>query len=766
MFSGMIAFVTGAGLLQLLPELPDLRWTLPFPLLLWFVFRLPRLRWLWLCGLGFVWALYCAHRILSWELDSGLEGRDLLVEGVISSLPERRERQTRFEFDVDRLTAAGQPVPWRGRVRLGWYLGAPDVRAGERWRLLVRLKQPHGFFNPAGFDYEGWLFRHRIRATGYVRASPQNRLLDADSGGIHVNGIRQFLRSRIAEVLGDSETLGLVLALAIGDRSGLHPVQWRALTLTGTNHLVAISGLHIGIVSGWVFFLVGRVWPLSERLALWCPSARAAAVAALAAAVLYAALAGFAVPTQRALIMLAVILGGVFLRRQARPAHSLAVALFLVVVLDPFALLSIGFWLSFGAVGVILYSVGGRLSLSGWSWRWGRIQWVVAVGLMPLLLLIWGRAVVAAPLVNLVAVPLFSLVIVPLVVLGTVLVEVPGVGPGLLVLGDWLLSWSMRALDSAAGWSGLVSVSPELPAWVWLWALMGVALLLAPRGVPARWLGFLCLLPMALLRPAAPGPGEIWLTLLDVGQGLSVVVRTRAHTLVYDTGARFSPRFDAATAVLVPYLRAQGISRIDRLILSNGDNDHAGAAAELLAWVPAAEILSGEPRRLSLANRQAAACEAGAEWSWDGVRFRVLHPEKGGNRKGNDASCVLAVDNGAARILLPGDIEARVEAKLTNNQGGRLKADILVVPHHGSDSSSTPGFVAAVDPQFALFATGYRNRYGFPKSSVLQRWRQGGARLFDTAGAGAIGFRVFADGRIEGPNLARRDKGRYWTHRP
>ncbi len=766
MFSGMIAFVAGAGLLQLAPELPHPAWALPSPLLLWLLYGFPRLRWLWLCGLGFAWALYSAHSILSRELAPGLEGRDLLVEGAIISLPERRGRQTRFQLDVDRLMDGEQLVPSPGPVRLSWYLGAPEIRAGERWRLLVRLKRPHGFFNGSGFDYEAWLFRQGIRATGYVRASAKNRRLDDGAGKFHIHGARQDLRSRIQEVLGDSPTLGLVLALAIGDRSVLSGAEWRALSLTGTNHLVAISGLHIGIVAGWTYFLVLRLWPVSERLALWCAAPRAAAAAALCAALVYAALAGFAIPTQRALIMLTVILGGVLLRRQSRPLHSLAVALTLVVALDPLSLLSIGFWLSFGAVGVILYALEGRLSTGGRSWQWGRIQWTVAIGLLPLLLWIWGRAAVGAPLVNLVAVPLFSLVIVPLVMLGTLLVQVPHLGAGLLKLGAWLLSWSMQALEAAADSSVLVSVSPQLPAWAWLWALVGVALLLAPRGLPARWLGLLCMMPLLLLRPQAPGPGEVWLTLLDVGQGLSAVIRTRGHTLVYDTGARFSPRFDAASAVLVPYLRAQGISRIERLVLSNADNDHAGAAQELLAWIPAADILSGEPRRLSLVDARAAPCEAGTEWSWDGVRFRMLHPGGDEHWTGNDASCVLAVDNGAARILLPGDIEARAEAFLVDNRGGQLRADILIVPHHGSATSSTPDFVSAVKPDFALVAAGYRNRYGFPRPGVMQRWRQAGARLIDTASAGAVRFRIHASGLIEGPHLARRDAGRYWTHRP
>ncbi len=760
LIQAVAAFVAGVLLLQFQAGLPALWWILSLPLLFW-AWRLAWLRLLVLGCLGFLWALVHAHGLQAGALDPLLEGEDLLVEGVVASLPEQQGLRTRFRFEVETLRHRDVLRLVSGTARLSWYREAPQLKVGERWQLLVRLRRPHGFMNPGGFDYEGWLFREGIHATGYVRESPQNRKR-AESGPRHLlQSLRQSLRERIYQAVADRSLAGIIVALVIGERTGLSHEQWALLTRTGTNHLVAISGLHIGIVAGLLFFLFRWLWSRSARLCLSLPAPQAAAVVALLGALLYAALAGFSVPTQRALIMLAVAMGGILLRRQQRPSHLLAVALLLVVLIDPQSVLLAGFWLSFVAVAVILYGFSGRLSNVGLWQKWGRMQWVVAVGLAPLLLA-WGMQVsLFAPLVNVVVVPLFSLLVVPMALLGSLLLLLSeGLGELILWPLAGLLDMLFTALRAVAAQPFSAWGRGGVPAWSWLPAVLGTLLLLAPAGVPGRWLGVLFLLPLLLVRPAPPVAGALWFTLLDVGQGLSAVVQTRHHTLVFDTGARFSDDFDAGSAVVAPFLREQGVSHIDRLILSNADNDHAGGAAKLAEEIPVREILSGEPEEVGWGHaRQCTHLEA---WEWDGVRFRFLYPAAPDQGRGNNASCVLMVENDAGRILLAADIEREAESWLLNHRSDQLAAEIVQVPHHGSLSSSSPDFVSAVSPDYALLPVGYRNRYRFPQPEVVRRWQGAGAVVLDTATSGAIHYRLHPTDGVIGPERYRADAKRYW----
>jgi len=759
----VIAFVVGVLSLQFQAELPALLWVSLLPLLLLAL----RLRFVWLrlllfgC-LGFLWALVHAHLLLGSALDPSVEGRDVDIEGVVVSLPEGGGQRMRFQFEVEKLRYQGASYPSPGKIQLNWYRNAPLLKVGEQWQLQVRLRRPHGFMNPGGFDYEGWLFREGIHATGYVRNAPENSKL-AESGSRYLlQSLRQTLRDKIYHAVADQSVAGIIVALVIGDRSGLSREQWDLFARTGTNHLVAISGLHVGIVAGLVFFLLRWLWRRSSRLCLYLPAPQAAAVGAMLAALSYAALAGFALPTQRALIMLAVVMGGVLLRRQQRASDVLSLALLLVVLIDPQAVMSAGFWLSFAAVGAILFRLSGHLSREGVWQKWGQVQWVVAIGVAPLLLA-WGMQVsLFAPLVNIIAVPLFSLFVVPLALLGSLILLLSDTLGGLML---WPLSW---LLEIVLKWLAVVAAQPYaaweqggIPAWAWLPAAMGVLLLLAPAGLPGRWLGVIFLLPLFLVRPQSPVVGELWFTLLDVGQGLSAVIQTRRHTLVFDTGARFSDDFDAGSAVVAPFLCDLGVSHIDRLILSNADSDHAGGAPKLIEKIAVDEILSGEPGELTLGGvRQCTNREA---WRWDGVTFHFLYPIRKNQSEGNNASCVLLVENSAGRILLTADIEKEAESWLLNNMPEQLTADIVQVPHHGSRSSSTPDFVTAVSANYALVPAGYRNRYRFPRPEVVQRWQAAGAVLLNTANLGAIRYRLHPVEGIVGPESYRMDAKHYWN---
>jgi competence protein ComEC len=709
---------------------------------------------------GVLWAQTQACAILCDPFPEALVREDIRVEGRVASLPEDLGRATRFLFRVEQARHGDQELKVQGLVRLSWYGEAPPIRAGERRALVVRLKPPHGFANPGGFDYERWLFQEGVRATGYVRKGGEAQLLDAGAGPYFVDRWRQHLRDRLLGALEGGTASGLLLALVLGDRSGIEPAQWEALTRTGTNHLIAISGLHVGLVAASVFFVVRLLWSRSARLVLLLAAPRAGALGALAGALAYSALAGFAVSTQRALVMLAVVLGALFWSRTLRPGTGIALALAAVLIVDPQAVLSYGFWLSFGAVAALLYGLGNRPGRGGlWS-RWGKAQWVVALGLLPLLLLSFGRASLVSPLVNLLAVPLFSLVLLPMVLVSAVIELVFGFTAPLAWMAS-LLAWLLQLLASAAAWEWASASIAWRPAWVWAAAFAGIFLLLSPRGLPGRWLAAPLLLPLVLVRPPAPTPGEAWLRLLDVGQGLSVVVRTAGHTLVYDTGPAFPSGFNTGSAVVLPFLREAGVDTIDTLVLSHGDGDHAGGFEGLVSGIHVRRILAGEPGEVE--DPRARPCLAGQRWTWDGVDFHILHPAPGGG-SGNDSSCVLRVVTAGATALLPGDIERRVERELAAQPRGSLSADVLVAAHHGSDTSSSQPFLQAVAPRWVLYASGYANRFDFPSPEVQDRVASVGAEGLDTARTGSIWF-ALSDQGLRGPRLHRVERPRIWSRR-
>ena len=761
MRSGTIAFLLGVLWLQQFAALPSLHlaWLLFLfvPAIVFFSYPwcLP------FCfAAGFLWALWVAHQILSPGIVPQLEGKDMQLEGRVASLPVVYENSMRFEFDVDRSEYQGKTVTSPGRIRLSWYGRFPEMHPGEPWRLTVRLKQPHGFQNPGGFDYEGWLYQRRIRATGYVRKAVTNRSL-GPAYGYPVQRWRMRLKQRLLPLLGESPSSSLLLALIIGDRSAITPEQWETLQQTGTTHLMAISGLHIGLVAGLAYLLGRFLWRFTGRGMLWLPAPKAGALLALLAATAYAALAGFAIPTQRALIMVAVTMLALFTNRFVSPGRVLALALLLVLLFDPLAVLAAGFWLSFAAVAVIFYGLGGHLGrLSRWQ-QGLKIQWWISVGLFPLVLMLFQKASLVAPLANFVAVPLVGLLVVPLALSGSVLLPVfPDFAAGLLSLAVWLMDQLENGLNLLsqwpfASWSGVVS-----NAWVGLLALIGVLLVLAPRGWPGRWPGMILLLPLLFTLPPVPDAGTARFTLLDVGQGLSAVVQTRHHALVFDTGPRFSPRFDTGRAVVLPYLRQMGIRRIDRLIFSHGDRDHIGGATSVLANMKVGEILSSVADKFS--TYAARDCKRGESWEWDGVRFDILHPATEAESKRNDASCVLKITAGDEAVLLPGDIEKAAERRLVKRQAQTLAAEILVAPHHGSNTSSTPAFIDAVSPRYVLFPVGYRNRYHFPRPEVMARYRSRHITALQTDATGAIGFLLGA-GKLA-PHRYRQEKRRYWQY--
>jgi competence protein ComEC len=757
------AFLGGVTLVQGCGELPPL-WAGPLAcLFLWLAWRFACLRrylaiLICLC-LGATWATIRAELLLNRALPESWEGRDMVVTGTVVSLPQRAERYLKFDLDVENSSTADTLPVWRGRTRLRWYRPYPPLKPGQRWQFPVRLKRPHGFQNPGGYDYERQLFRQGIGATGYVRGGRQARLLGSAAS---LHEARDRLRERLSQPLSRiAEPASVLLpGLILGDRGQMRTAHWETLRRTGTTHLMAISGLHVGLVAGMAFWVAATAWRATGRLMLWWPAPYAGATAALCAAAAYALMAGLSVATQRALIMLACVMVGLLWRRSLPPGRSLAVALWLILLLDPMTVLEPGFWLSFLGAGSILFALATAPGPRRWR-LWLRVQLMLGLVLAPATLAYFGQVSLLSPLANLLAIPVVGVVVVPTALVASLVLvwgDPWGAGSLLLELAAWVLNHLWPILEWLAG-RGFAAWSAPRPSW---WAVLGATCAMLwwwlplPAGI--RSLAVIWLLPVLIKAPDNPADGAFRATFLDVGQGLAVVVETRSHVLLYDTGPRYSEQFDAGTAVVVPFLHARGITSLDALVISHGDNDHIGGLTAVREAVAVDRALSSVPQRVA----GASACRAGQAWEWDEVRFLVLHPTHEVPAPGNNASCVLKISGRHGRLLLTADIESAVETELLRRSPSRLDTDVLLVPHQGSATSSTPGFLAATAPRLAVVASGYRNPYGHPAEGVLRRYRERSVPVVNTAKAGAVTVEFGAEGIRW--HAHRERHRRYWFH--
>jgi competence protein ComEC len=745
-------------------------------------------------AIGFGATGWRAEARLAEALPAALEGQDIVVTGVITGLPQTNLSGTRFVFQVESAAWRGEPVQVPPRISLGWYRGFDvdalvvgplvDLRAGQRWRFTVRLRQPHGHANPHGFDLELWLFEQGIRASGSVRATagmPPQKL--ADDAGAPVQRLRQQLRDRIETDVADPSAAGVLAALAVGDQAAIARSDWDLFRATGVAHLMSISGLHVTMFAWLAAALIAAMWRLSPRLMLAAPAPAAARWCGLAAAAAYAVLAGFSVPAQRTEWMIATV---VLLRSAAvrwpQPA-VLGAAAVVVTALDPWALLQPGFWLSFVAVGLLMgaepvsaahtgaIGIAPRLRAAARSGL--HTQAVATVGLAPLTMLFFQQVSLIGFVANLVAIPLVSLLVTPLALLGTLV-------PGLWWLAAWLMHGLMAVLAVLAATPLSVWTAAAAPAWAAALGLIGAALLVLPLPWRLRALGLPMLLPLLVPAVQQPPEGSFELVAADVGQGTAVLVRTRAHLLVYDAGPAYSPEADAGERVLLPLLRARGERQIDLLMLSHRDSDHVGGAAALLAHggVRAMSSSLADNHALRAGNVPHRRCDAGQSWVWDGVRFDVLHPrpeDHGTASRPNTLSCVLRVVSADGHgALLGGDIEAGQEAALLARDATALHSTVLLVPHHGSKTSSTPAFIDAVAPRVAVVQAAYRSRFGHPAAEVLARYRQRSITLVRSDACGAWTWHAgasTADNTAEaGAQTAatgvcqRQAARRYWHH--
>ena len=801
----VLFFAFGVWLLQQQAVLPNFAWS-GLTLLLAPVLVLPPNTFLqrktysallaaFACSFGFFYAAFFAQQRLSDDLPAEWQGKDIQVIGVVGKLPRQHEHGLRFVFDVEQVLTSNAIVP--PHILLASYDNAHeeplDIHASERWRLTVRLKQPHGSSNPHDFDFEAWMLENNLRANGYINQKQDNSRLDAlvKSPDYYIQSLREKVRDHIQKALNPSPNqlhplqspqaasgekvrdsadvsvieknnyAGVLTALAIGDQASIPAAQWQVFTRTGVNHLMSISGLHITMLSGLAFAASYWLWRRSQRLTRALPARKAAALIGLLVALGYALLAGYGVPAQRTVYMLATIASVLWLSRTVAPSQILAAALLVVLLLDPWAVLSPGFWLSFGAVALIFYVTANRLRPQHWLITYGRVQWAMSIGLIPPLLAMFQQISLVSPIANAFAIPLVSFVVVPLTLLGAVLPF------------DWLLWLAHQAMGVCGYLLEWLNSLPEVvwtqhapPTWSIAVGMFGVLWMLLPRGFPARWLGLLALLPMFLVLPAVPPEGTLRLIIFDVGQGLAVAAQTHNHALLYDTGPNFNGEANSGNRILIPALRGMGIAQLDGLILTHDDNDHTGGALSILQGLPvnwiSSSLAANHPLLQHSSNTQ--RCNDGQAWEWDGVHFEMLNPTAESYAvekiRDNNRSCVLKITTGKYSVLLTADIEKDSEWRLLKQHEEKLPATLLVVPHHGSKTSSVNAFIATVHPRYAVFTVGYRNRFGHPREEVVERYRAIGSELLRSDKDGAI--MVEMDTQHISMERYRKSHARYW----
>ena len=736
-----------------------------------------------------------AHERLAAVLPASLEGQDLILTGRVDSLPQGSLSGTRFMFRVESASLQGQPVQVPRRVALGWYRGfdadellaapAQELRAGQRWRLPARLRRPHGSLNPHGFDLELWLFEQGVGASGHVRQGggrAAERL--HDDAGAPLLHLRQRVRDAIDQAVEDPVAAGVIAALVIGDQAAIAREEWDLFRVTGVAHLMSISGLHVTMFAWLAAAGVARAWRLHPRLMQAVPAPVAARWGGLAGALGYALVAGWGVPAQRTVWMLAAVVVVSSLGWRWPAWAVLAAAAVVVTLADPWALLQPGFWLSFVAVALLMGSeparpdghapAPGRLRAVARALVQGlRTQVVATVGLAPLTLVLFQQLSLVGFVANLLAVPWVTFVVTPLGMLGVA-------WPALWAWAGAAVLALMAFLQALAAWPLAVWQAAVAPGWVVAAGLCAGALAILPLPWRLRLLAVPLALPLLVPPVARPPPGRFEAVVADVGQGTAVLVRTRSHLLVYDAGPQYSPESDAGQRVLLPLLMARGEVRIDLLMLSHRDTDHVGGAPALLQHRRVAAMSSSlEPAHpLRQAGPPHRDCEAGQRWQWDGVRFSVLHPAPGeaaalagpdggppaAGRRGrltpNAVSCVLHVQDDQGRaLLLTGDIEALQELRLAEQAASPLRAEVMLVPHHGSRTSSTAAFIDAVGPRVAVAQAAYRSRFGHPAPDVVARYVDRGVEFVRSDRCGAWTREPDGQGRCE-----RQASARYWHH--
>jgi len=712
--------------------------------------------------LGLCWSSYAFTNQLTEYFPPAYERVSIQLQGRVASLPKSTEGNQGFRFDVQAILGSNQEINdlavlKNKRLKLSCYRCPYQFEPGQQWQLTVRLKRPHGYASWGAFDYEKYLFRHHIIATGYLRTKDTNILLAPAMNSFDT------WRWRIKQKLNQSfatQSVGsqLILALAIGDKSGLTNDQKQVLQRSGTSHLMAISGLHVGLVFISISALFSLLLKPFARVFEYLPRQHIVLLPGLAGAFIYAGLAGFAVSTQRAFIMLSVYVVCRFIMRTPSLLKVLLITAFLVLLYDPNSLLDIGFWLSCGAVLII--SMVGQSNVTDNSQMFSlfKLQPLLWLGMLPLVVAFFGQVSMVSPLVNLIAVPLFCLCLIPLTLSVVLLNQLSAdmISMPALSFLQKVFDWVFGALQ----WSSDLSFASQVSSPLSYWVLLACALIVLAhmlRWSQRHW-SWLLLAISVFMFENKPIQDKLLITLLDVGQGLAMVVEQEDYVLVYDTGPAYQTGFSAAQAVLLPYLNYRGVRELNTLIISHADNDHIGGYETLMGVFPAQQVLTSRVDKLP----KASACIAGQAWSEGDVDYKIISPDLNTPDGSNNRSCVLRISYGDNTVLITGDIEKQVEKYLIMNSAD-LEADILLVPHQGSKTSSTAKFIDAVKPSLALIAAGYLNHYGHPHPKVVERYQTRNIELLSTIDAGSIQLELSLTGwQLEPYRVSQK---RFWQHR-
>ncbi len=742
-----IGFFLGIALFLQLGDLPDYPFLL-FPFFCLIFTRSRTLNLIAFIAIGFLWTWFRAELILSNDLHRELEGELIEVTGKVASLPERTQFGQRFKFKIEEpISFNNQTYQLPKLIQLTWNQFENNLEPGQTLNCYIKLKRPYGFFNLGTFDYEFYLFHQAIRATGYVVAKKSCQVLSKDND-FSIDYLRYKLKNSFLNKFSQGNELkNLIVALMIGDKSLITAEQWKVLQQTGTSHLLAISGLHIGLVFTFGYFVANYLFRLLPFLIVRVPAQRIALLAGLVFAIFYSALAGFALPTQRALIMLCLSVLSIWNYNSISIRRLFSTSLLFIFLLDPFAINTPSFWLSFTAVGFIIYGMSYRVKPEGIWWAWGRAQWLIMIGLMPMALF-WFQMISEFSFVaNIIAIPIVSFCVVPLILIYAIVDLVqPELSGYILSLIDISMSllWSFLEFIYSFPKFELSVSSPSLITTII--SLIAVLWFLLPGGFPAKTLAFLLLSPLFFSTVDKPKNNDVWLHILDVGQGTAVIVQTANQTMLYDTGAKFSDRFNAGSAVVVPVLQTLGVSKVDKLIISHADNDHIGGLASVLEGIQVDEVLfNGKFNQKEQKLWKHSDCTYRQSWKKDGIDFTILHPKNItglGSLSKNQSSCVVQINTDSLKILLPGDIDYKIELKLLEQYSNTLQSDILLVPHHGSKTSSSEPFIDVIKPKYALITNGYRNRFGFPKQVIMSRYQKRGVQAISTVDSGMLSFKL------------------------
>lgn len=690
-----------------------------------------------------------AHRTLSWHLPLSQEAKTIQIRGIIKNIVTQNNQESRFILKC---------LPGGALVNLHWKNAFKLLHTGDEWQFHVRLKQIHGTANEAGFDEASWNYEQGIRASGYVVDDPKNIFIKHHIFNSFLMQWRDHVRNQIISYLPNTPTAHWLLTLTVGDRSYVSQDEWHLLQNTGTNHLMAIAGLHLGMLGGLILYLFHLAFKKLPAPYFYFFNRKTGVFVMLVVVFYYAMLANFSLPTERAFMMIFILSLYEFFDCIANPWHVLSMVMFIVLFIHPASILDMSFWLSYTTIALILFGMNGRLRKEGWWWKVARVQYVISMGLLPLSVLFFQQYSLTALFANAIAIPWMMFAILPICFIALFFLPLSGAIVKIALLcADISLQGLMWVLATIASLP-LSVIHWAMPnSLIFLFSMLACLLCLLPRHTPGKYFGFILFLPLVLYHPERPLKGDYWVTVLDVSEGLSIVIQTASHTLVFDTGAKFDDQYDMGERVVLPFLYQYRIHRLDALVISHPDNDHRGGSDAIFASMPVKSFFTTAPDKI---NHPSSLCLAGKTWQWDGVEFEFIYPDLNHLNLDNNSSCVLRVSNQFLSTLLPGDIEKLAENALVAS-GKNLHSNILIAPHHGSKTSGVWAFVNAVNPQWVVYSTGYLNRYHFPHSSITALYDMLSVGQFNTANEGEITFKIH-ENTVIGPYLYRREHRRFY----